>query len=412
MPAKRSRWRGLLRALPATLLVYVLLALLFVLPARFNFLDPIGDALADFDPSDIVYSRLRDPEPVADTNVVLVNIGTLPRQGIAAQISALASFQPAVIGVDVLFFNPHPEPEADSALARALRSGVPVVFASQLLKPSQKTGRFDSLALPVAPFDKLADNGFANLIGGSREEPMTVRDMAIRQSLKDSTVLPFALRIARYKYGAQVDSLLAQRRELTMPISYRRQARHYARLTLQDFMQGHLPVNLKDKVVLLGYMGPNDLTTDLEDKFFTPLNPRYAGKAMPDLYGVVVHANIISMVGAQDYINQMPEKMAHALGFLLIWFNMWVFLGLKQRSEVYYDLWSKLLQGIQVFGLLMGMVLVYYAWGWHINITLTTAVLLISGDFLEVYLNLEKMAVTSWNKLVLTSRQVTHKSHA
>ena len=64
---------------------------------------------------------------------------------------------------------------------------------------------------------------------------------------------------------------------------------------------------IKDKIVLLGFMGINLNDKTFEDIFFTPLNERYAGKSFPDMYGVVIQANIISMILNKKYINTMPQ---------------------------------------------------------------------------------------------------------
>ena len=56
--------------------------------AIFDFLDPIGDALAGYEVTDQVFSnpQWRDLPP-ADTNIVLINIGTQSRRVIAEQLN-------------------------------------------------------------------------------------------------------------------------------------------------------------------------------------------------------------------------------------------------------------------------------------------------------------------------------------
>ena len=48
----------------------------------FNAFDPIAQALSDFELTDYAFSSLR-PNPTVDERIVLVNIGTLPRAGVA-----------------------------------------------------------------------------------------------------------------------------------------------------------------------------------------------------------------------------------------------------------------------------------------------------------------------------------------
>src|SRR5688500_11797259 len=68
----------------------------------FDALDPIGQALKDFELTDHVFSNLR-PEPSVDDRVVLVNIGRLSRAAIAEQIRIISEYKPKIIGIDGFF---------------------------------------------------------------------------------------------------------------------------------------------------------------------------------------------------------------------------------------------------------------------------------------------------------------------
>ena len=68
----------------------------------FDILDPIGDAFADMELTDIYFSQLLD-DPVADQNVVMVNVGLESRAGIAIMLDSISKYDPAVIGVDLFF---------------------------------------------------------------------------------------------------------------------------------------------------------------------------------------------------------------------------------------------------------------------------------------------------------------------
>ncbi|MEQ9413696.1 MAG: hypothetical protein RIF39_07685, partial [Cyclobacteriaceae bacterium] len=68
----------------------------------FSAFDPLGQALGDMELSDIAFSQLRS-DPTIDTNIVIVNIGALPRRGVAEQIRILNKYNPKVIGIDSFF---------------------------------------------------------------------------------------------------------------------------------------------------------------------------------------------------------------------------------------------------------------------------------------------------------------------
>ncbi len=62
---------------------------------------------------------------------------------------------------------------------------------------------------------------------------------------------------------------------------------------------------LNGKIVLFAYATPFN-PMDIEDKKFTPMNEKYAGKSIPDMNGIIVHANIISMVMEDNFIKKVP----------------------------------------------------------------------------------------------------------
>src|SRR5690242_3137985 len=88
----------------ATLMVFVVIALLGLIPLNTHVLDPIKLALHDFDYNDLAYSRLKkNKETAVDTNIVIINIGDAQRSEIASIIRKIQQQRPAAIGVDVLF---------------------------------------------------------------------------------------------------------------------------------------------------------------------------------------------------------------------------------------------------------------------------------------------------------------------
>src|SRR5258708_22756146 len=68
----------------------------------FQAFDSIGQALKDFELTNYAFSKLRET-PDVDERIVLVNIGTLDRRGIAQEIQAISKYKPKVIGIDILF---------------------------------------------------------------------------------------------------------------------------------------------------------------------------------------------------------------------------------------------------------------------------------------------------------------------
>jgi len=87
---------------------------------------------------------------------------------------------------------------------------------------------------------------------------------------------------------------------------------------------------IEGKIVLLGYMGSTINTHSVFDKFYTPMNPNYIGRAEYDMFGIVVHANIIRMILDQDYIDE-AEDWLDILASLLIGYFCIAFFAFVYR---------------------------------------------------------------------------------
>ena len=103
------------------LLIFATTAALYYIPTNFDFLNPLKQAIGDFDITDAAQAQFRDDsQNTVDTNIVLVNISTQNRAGIARMVNRLNAAHPRVLGIDAMFRNPKDE-ELDSALVQAFR---------------------------------------------------------------------------------------------------------------------------------------------------------------------------------------------------------------------------------------------------------------------------------------------------
>lgn len=101
---------------------------------------------------------------------------------------------------------------------------------------------------------------------------------------------------------------------------------------------------LRDKIVILGYMGDRIGENSFTDNFFTPLNPAYVGRSYPDMYGVVVHANIVSMIMSGRFVSTMSVWLSLMLGVVVLWINVGLFTWIFTRAENWYDTLALALQ--------------------------------------------------------------------
>ncbi len=399
----------------ATAFIFVVIFGLFSLINVFDAIDPVGEALEDVEFNDIVYSTLRE-DPPADDNIILVNIGRLPRAGIAEQIKIINKYNPKVIGIDSFFPRPKSEAE-DSALVNALRDVDNLVMASKLLTWN-KENVVDSLKLSAEKFRVHAEDfGFANLQVGEgvgQEDVKTCRAFTPQEPLfsKDSMHTAFAVKLTEYLAPEKVDRFL-ERGNNTEYINYKGNAYGsdtnfaptFFALDWYDVLEENfVPEMIEGKIVIFGFLGETfGDRYNVEDKYYTPLNKKYAGRGAPDMYGVVIHANIISMILDEDYVYKLEEHYQIILAVLLCYLNvvafMWVYYALKN----WYDGITKIVQLIELLLILGAIIYSYHLYNINLELTLAMGVVAVVGDSLEVYNGVVKNMFTKEGRKELFS---------
>lgn len=363
---------------------------------RLSFLNPIEIALSDFEMTDIVFANNIRKEPVPDTNIVLVNFGNLSRRGIARQIEIIASQQPKVLGIDCSF-RILKNPEEDSLLALAMSKVKNLVLYSKVSHPDDVEGGFDTLLTCHPKFAQYGKSGFCNLLTPGEEMYRTCRDFVPIDYVKGTYERAFGVEIANFVDSNKVKKFLDRKNPVEL-INFRGNSEMFYSLDVGDFLgrtdhfgfnhDPELPISLKDKIVLMGYMGDNFgpvSTLTREDKFHTPMNPNYAGKAYPDMFGVVIHANIVSMVLDDIPMDQMGDVGKIFLAIFLCYLNVMFFFYIHEYFPSWYDLVVKTVQVLEVFVLLYFAVMIYGNYQYSVDVTLAAVAIGLSGDILEVY---------------------------
>lgn len=389
-----------------TTFIFALMGLIFGV-SQFNIFDafdPIGEALDDMELTDVVFSQLRE-DPPPDTNIVVVNIGNLPREMIGEQIKIISKYQPKVIGIDSFFNYPTDESaaEGDSILSHAIANAGNVVMVTKLLQ----TDSLETFAPGEDIYDSMehtfpwlridAVEAFANLGTDAefQEDFKACRNFPPTRTVNGKPYLAFSVQMAQI-YDSALTQKFLDRKNDWETISYRgnivdffgrtQYPNAFFALDWEDVLtENFLPGMIKDKIVIFGFLGENFFDTSWDDKFFTPLNKKYAGKANPDMYGPVIHANIISMVLNEDYIYELGSRNAVILGIIICFLNVVVFSWVYRRLPRWYDGITKLIQVVELMILTFLMVMFFYWFNFKLNLTYTLAAVALAGDSLEVY---------------------------
>lgn len=359
----------------ATIAVFVFLIVLGLIPINFYVLNPMKMALKDFDFNDITYSKLEKGKfDSVDRDIVIVNTGHLDRAEIGFLIEKVSSYKPKVIGLDIYFSEPK-DPEKDSILREAFRK------TSNLIAVSYGYWVNDSFKVFDNAFDDVnKKRGYANLIG---EDIGTIRYYSPFEILNGKKYPQITTAIVK-EYDSIAYKKLVKRNKTEDIINYRKRVDQYQTFEpediLNDNVEGYL---LKDKIVLMGYLSRNPY--DIEDKKFTPMNSNAVGKTHPDMNGIVVQANIISMVLEGNYIKKMPKAVAWIVAIIIGWIHMSLFIRYYLESHIWFHLVAKLAQVFSVLFFAYLGIIIYEQFGIKLDMKYTLYVIALAVDVIYFY---------------------------
>lgn len=372
----------------------------------FDFLNPIGDALSDMKITDQVFSNPAYREdPDFEENIVIVNFGRLDRRGIAQQINIINRYHPRVIGIDTFFRSLKEDSIGDLILADALSNIENLVLGSQFMAPGDtEDPYYYYLKLSHPLFSQYSDDAHVNLIneiaGGRQEEIKTVRTFFPKMLYKDTitgevtTHMAFGIKLAEYLDPEAAQRFLDRNVEEEL-INYRgnvltmqtldSRPKFFALDVADVFNESFDESIIKDKIVIFGMVGENFAEKYwVEDKFITPMNKKWAGRADEDMFGVVIHANIAAMVLNDDYLDKMSENQGIILAVIICFLNVALFTIIYRKLPLWYDGITKLVQLIEVVLFMMAIVLVFHYYSIELDLTISIIVVLLAGDALEV----------------------------
>lgn len=401
----------------------------------FSAFDPISQAFGEFELTDYVFSKLRE-EPVPDPRIVLVNIGP-SRAAIAQQINTISSHGAKVIGIDSFFnceggfYDTLNCPQLLDTLGNLMLGGAiaqagNVVLVSRLLQTDSlyklDPGHiFDSLEYSDPLFSDFATNAYANLPTNAtyQEDVKICKTIIPEMMVNGERKLAFSVQMAMLFDSAKTERFLSRDNEEevinfrgNINISDVRLKTHREQMTsvsdfnalcfAVDWMQlengEYDPSMFKDAVVIIGYLGDYFGDPAWEDKFFSPLNTKVAGRANPDMFGPVIHANVVAMILNEDYVNEIPEWMQYAIAILMCFLNVLLFAWIEKQLPLLYDGLSTILQIIEIIIVSSIVVYAFAAFNYKLELSITIGVLALIGPCFDIYKSIENTLLASVTK--------------
>jgi CHASE2 domain-containing sensor protein len=335
----------------ATIWVFIFIVGLGSIPLNLGVVNPIKLSLKDFDFNDLTYAKLgKSEKAVMDKDIVIVNIGDADRAKLSFIINAVASYKPKVMGLDALFSGER-DPEGDSLLRAALGAYPNLVVVDSLYFEGEEIIQNDGYFKDVP-----VKRGYANLWGGESHQLITVRLYPTYIKKKKLYFRSFGS-VLLEQYDPAAYKRVMDRKKKLETLNYSRHTNQYSIIDADQLLTDGVDSGyLKNKLVLLGYINPSP--NNIEDKFFTPLNENFIGKSIPDMNGVVIHANFISMVLADDYIKKVPSWVNWLVAVLIGWLHMSFFIRYYLESHIWFHLVAKIAQvASAIFFVFLGSVL-------------------------------------------------------
>ncbi len=226
-----------------------------------------------------------------DDRIVIVNFGYHSRSGIAKMLNIINEMNPRVVGVDVFFLAPKEDVESDQKLTEALASTQNLVMVGRLREGAIETS--------WSNFAKGSEVNFNNLM--VMDDTRQVEIFRPNVEVEGQNVNAFAMEMARLYDPASITKYMDNgptKIDYSGNVGGKDSASNYRFLAIDgsDLLEKNFDHVIEGKIVLLGFLGEYLGQPDvMEDMFITPLNDSpQPGK--PDMFGVVVHANIISQI--------------------------------------------------------------------------------------------------------------------
>ncbi len=340
--------------------IFLLLSILiFAKIFNFDYLKPVQQALIDFDVTDIgLQIGEENSGKNADTNIVIIDIGKLNKKKLYYLLKTITKYRPKVIGINSIVPEESDYLYNDSIVA-VCRNHTNIVFGSVLNNYNDDLEEYLSIKRSWGKFLLSAHTGFINIPFGLDKTINTVRTFKPKTKALGVTEYSFAFQITKI-FDSTASRYLLERDYDSEIINFSGNFEIFTYLNARKvFLNEFADDIFENKIVLLGNAPVNSQTKFLDNMCFTPYSTLDEGRPLPDMYEVIVQANIIKMILDKNYYSKISNVWILILTLLLIYVNFYLFYLISDKIPLWYEILSNLLFLIQSIFILV-LVLVLY----------------------------------------------------
>ena len=290
----KSKLKALLRHVTITLLTFIIVALFAGVAFNLSFMSPVARALENFSFNDIYYQMLaEDGEWPTSQAITIVDMTELQKRRLLAQLlDTIASYKPAIMGIDIVFEGERDDVEGDIMVQEAAdRIKDKAVFSYTL--NNYQNGQFQTEVHSFFTDEITVNEGFTNfqrsLYGDIK------RTVSLGRPTKGDIKPSFIVQLANLYAGKKVFEAEDRDQSINFtPTEFK--------IVPYDSVAFYSNL-ISDRIVLVGAMN------DLKDQHYTPL-----GK----IAGVELLAYATQTLVLQKEIKEAPAILNIIVSFLLV----------------------------------------------------------------------------------------------
>lgn len=401
----------------------------------FSEFDTIAKALSDTELTDFVFAKLR-PDPTVDERIVLVNFGELGRREVATMIQIINKYKPRLVATDALYDCEGGlrdtvncpqllDTLGNLMLSEAIKESNRFVMGEKLMQTKllgkTDNNEIDSLELPDPMFKDFSEQGFVTIPTDAayQEDVKIARTIIPQMIVNGKRELAFSTRVAMSYDSLKAEQYLARKKEEEI-INFRGNievlqlrvhdlksddtgtsnfATMFSVIDYEDvFSENFDSLFFKDKIVMIGFLGKYLGAPSWEDKFYTPLNKKIGGRANPDMFGLVVHANIVAMILNQDFIDELAEMQQYIIAFLVCLLTVALFIVVDEKLPTWYDALSVVIQLVEIALIMLLIVQVFAIYNFKLDLNLTLAATALVGPCYDIFKSIQNELLKRFTK--------------
>jgi|GEM_PF-605819 len=373
-----------LHSIIITTAILLFIGLLNLVRLNLHYLDPFNNGLKDYDVTDIVYGNLSEKQVVPAEDILIVNSGKPDRTRIAQLINKLDSAGARAIGLDI-YLKKGGGAAADTLLRDAIRDKDNVVLACIIEDENKEDDRLEGIGGVDTFFSNHATLGYGNLPSNATK---TIRMVSPRETVAGREVLAFSTAILG-KYDTAIQKKYLARGQSVEPIYFTGHREDFIFNQLDRMLDSMTLVQVeatcRGKIVLIGYAPEDPWANPILDRHYTPINPSYDTKSIPDMYGIVIHANVLQMVLSEQYIRTIPNWVALLLSVFICYANVRFFRWVYQRFHHSFHGITRGIQLLEFIAFFFLITLIFYYFRVKIDLSVGILAVLLAYDFIMIY---------------------------